>query len=83
MEWTLLDDAESVARTACQRILAAAATAITERRRFSLVLAGGRTPARTYELLAEHKSDWERWHLYFCDERCLPTDHPERNSRLV
>ena len=83
MDWTLLEDAETVARTACGRILAAARDAIAERGRFSLVLAGGRTPARTYQLLAQEASDWAHWHLYFGDERCLPPDHPERNSLLA
>jgi 6-phosphogluconolactonase len=83
MEWILLDDAESVAQTTCQRILEAAREAVTERGRFSLVLAGGRTPRRSYELLAQRGSDWRHWHLYFGDERCLPEDHPERNSLMV
>ncbi len=83
MDWTLLEDAESVAQTTCQRIIDAAREAIDQRGQFSLVLAGGRTPARAYELLAQQESDWEHWHLYFGDERCLPADHPERNSLMV
>ncbi len=83
MNWTLLENAESVAQTTCQRILDAAREALTQRGRFSLVLAGGRTPPRSYELLAQQESDWGHWHLYFGDERCLPPDHPGRNSRMV
>jgi len=26
-------------------------------------------------------TDWSRWQIYFGDERCLPIDDPERNSR--
>jgi len=81
--WTLLEDAGSVARAACERILSAADAAITARGRFSLVLAGGSTPELTYSLLANADGDWFHWHLYFGDERCLAADHPLRNSRMV
>ena len=57
--------------------------AIAERGRFNLVLAGGRTPEATYLRLAGINSDWHRWHLFFSDERCLPADHPDRNSRMA
>ena len=50
---------------------------------FRLVLAGGATPRRVYELLRETRADWPAWHIYFGDERCLPPGHPERNSRLA
>ncbi|MES9957747.1 MAG: 6-phosphogluconolactonase [Sedimenticola sp.] len=80
MKWTLLEDADAVARTARDRILEAARTAILERGLFRLVLAGGTTPTHTYRLLAESDADWRKWHIYFGDERCLPADHPERNS---
>ncbi len=81
--WTLLEDGEAVALEARDRILAAASEAIHNRGCFRLVVAGGRTPERTYNLLAAATSEWERWELYFGDERCLPADHPERNSVLV
>ena len=83
MNWTLLDTAESVAQAGCMRILSAAKEAIAQRGAFHLVLAGGTTPIRTYELLAQSESDWEHWHIYFGDERCLPPSNPERNSQMA
>lgn len=83
MQWTLLDTAEEVAEAACQRILRAADSAINMRGSFHLVLAGGTTPQRAYELLAQGEADWSHWHLYFGDERCLPRNHPERNSQMA
>lgn len=82
-KWTILENAEAIARVARDRILSAAREAIAKRGRFSIVLAGGSTPAKTYELLANEQSDWQRWHIYFGDERCLPRDHPDRNSRMA
>lgn len=81
--WVPLRDAEAVARHACETISDAARWAIAARGKFSLVLAGGRTPRRTYELLCKTGQDWPAWSLYYGDERCLPQKYPDRNSRMV
>lgn len=78
----VLADAEAVARRACELIATAAQTAIQERGVFRLVLAGGNTPQKTYERLAQTAQAWERWEIFWGDERCLPVEHEERNSRL-
>ena len=44
---------------------------------------GPRTFEMEYVDLADSDSQWQYWHLYFGDERCLPSGHPERNSRMV
>jgi 6-phosphogluconolactonase len=82
-EWRIEADAASVADAACRLIGIAARSAITERGRFHLVLAGGSTPRATYERLAGSDQQWKRWSLYYGDERCLPVDDPERNSQMV
>lgn len=83
----ILNDAEAVAAEACRLIAEAAREAISERGVFRLVLAGGNTPRRAYELLAEtlaeNTQDWGAWEIFWGDERCLPADHPERNSRMA
>jgi len=78
----VLVDAEAVAQRACEWIAAAAAVAIRERGVFRLVLAGGSTPQRAYALLADTRQDWDRWEIFWGDERCLPVEHVERNSRM-
>lgn len=47
---------------------------------FTIVLAGGQTPLDLYRKLAGEPMHWHKWRVYFGDERCLPPDHPERNS---
>ncbi len=76
-------DAEAVARAAVDRIEILAAAALAQRGRFTCVLAGGTTPARVYQLLAARSLATTQWQLYLGDERCLPPEHPERNSVLV
>ena len=83
IEWRCLPDADTVCMQAAATILAAAASAITARGCFRMVLAGGRTPVQVYRLLAGSDADWPAWQVYFGDERCLPADDPERNSVMA
>lgn len=76
----VLSDPEAVAAAACGLIGAAAQEAIRQRRIFRLVLAGGKTPRRVYELLATTVQEWAAWEIFWGDERCVPADHPQRNS---
>jgi 6-phosphogluconolactonase len=82
-EWTVFKDAEAVAQAASERIQRAADAAIRQHGFFRLVVAGGGTPKLAYKLLASSDSQWQYWHLYFGDERCLPAGHPDRNSQMV
>lgn len=81
--WQVFADASALEEAAARLILDNARAAIHARGRFLLVLAGGTTPRRVYERLAAAAADWNAWRLYFGDERCLPAEHPERNSRMV
>lgn len=54
--------------------------------RFSVALAGGSTPQFLYELLATEYRDrvpWERTHFFLSDERYVPLDHAESNTRML
>ncbi|PID45014.1 MAG: 6-phosphogluconolactonase [Proteobacteria bacterium] len=81
--WRLFKNATLLAEQATQDILSAADTAIRERGAFHIVLAGGTTPKAIYRLLAKSTSDWQHWHIYLGDERCLPADNAERNSVMA
>ncbi len=83
LQWTQFDNADAVAEAACERILKLANDAIEVRGIFRLVLAGGSTPEKAYQLLAQAPSNWDKWEIYFGDERCLPVDDPERNSVMA
>jgi len=83
VRWTLFESPGQLAEGAARHILERARAAIAARGAFHLVLAGGTTPRRTYELLGARGAGWQHWHLYFGDERCLPPDHPGRNSGMV
>lgn len=81
--WHAYSSVAELEQAALRAILEAARQAIRSRGAFRIVLAGGTTPRRVYELLRDAGADWAAWHVYFGDERCLPADHPERNSRMA
>lgn len=53
----------------------------------SFVLSGGLTPRTVYDMLASpslvSKVDWSRVHLFWGDERCVPSNAPESNYRMA
>lgn len=77
--WQVFTDAEQLAQQVVKQITQTAADAIASRGRFNLVTAGGRTPNRVYELLAESQQDWSHWHIYMGDERFAPLNDVARN----
>ncbi len=83
IELTAVEDAEAAARTCAERVAAAIEQARAQRGVAHVALAGGRTPARAYELLAAIVPDWSAVHLWFGDERCVPLDDPDSNYALV
>lgn len=52
------------------------------RRRGHIVVAGGSTPKRAYELAAAEPEAWRGAHVWFGDERCVPPDD-ERSNHLM
>lgn len=81
--WQLFNSQEMINQATTQRILDAANEAIRTYGSFLIVLAGGSTPKSVYQLLAKANADWANWHIYYNDDRCLPIDHPERNSLMA
>jgi 6-phosphogluconolactonase len=67
-------DAEGAAR-ACATLLGAAEG--------DVVLTGGSTPERAYEIASELRRDWSDTELWWGDERCVPPDHEWSNYALA
>ena len=76
-------DHESLSRAVAQRVRALLRETLSEQDTFSLALAGGSTPRRLYQHLAEADLPWFQVHLFWGDERVVPHDHPHSNVRLV
>jgi 6-phosphogluconolactonase len=48
-----------------------------------IVLTGGETPRRAYELAAELEPDWRKAEVWWGDDRCVPPDNPWSNYLLT
>lgn len=48
-----------------------------------VVLTGGTTPGRAYELAAELRPDWSSAEVWWGDERCVPAEHAWSNYGLA
>jgi 6-phosphogluconolactonase len=81
--WRVFADADALVGELSAALCAEAAAAIAARGAFHLVLAGGTTPLALYRALASQQAGNPRWHVWYGDERCLPADHPERNSGAI
>jgi 6-phosphogluconolactonase len=78
---------EESSQQAAQVIVEGCRRSIEEKNLFTLVLSGGRTPARLYELLSSPplagKIPWGMVHIFWSDERYLPPTHEESNFFLA
>ena len=81
--WHQFHSQQAINQATVTRILQAAKDAIAKKGSFLIVLAGGSTPKSIYALLAQQPADWENWHVFINDDRCLPVDHDERNSKMA
>ena len=55
---------------------------IEDKGRFTLLLSGGKTPSDVFSHHRRHylgKMDWTKTHVFWVDERVVPSDHPESN----
>ncbi len=80
-------DREKLIQTAAEHVIEIASQGIRENGRVVIALSGGSTPRPLYSLLASEKYsqriDWARVHIFWGDERCLPSDSPQSNYRMA
>lgn len=80
MSIDIYSDGEALAAAAAQRI---ANLVRSTDRVLTIGLAGGSTPEATYRKLAESDIDWRRVVMWLGDERWVPHDHQDSNTRMA
>lgn len=76
--------ADAFATITAALITEAIRTSVAARGKCRIVLAGGRTPAAVYRMLAaDEKIPWAQVSAFIGDERCVPPDHAESNYRMI
>jgi 6-phosphogluconolactonase len=81
----IYNDPESLSEAVARFFVEQSRQAVQIQRRFSVALAGGHTPERAYQLLAQpplrDQVPWTKVHVFWGDERCVPPDDPRSNAR--
>ena len=81
--WLIFDDEMSLSKALAQEILNIAKKSIFEKDCFSIVLTGGQSVLNLYKILSKSDSNWEKWHIYIGDERCVPMGHKDRSDQVI
>ena len=82
----VLDNPEALYVRGAEEIAHVTGDAICTHGEFTFCLAGGTTPAATYDLLAtrfHYSIDWSEVQFFWGDERCVPPDDPDSNFAMV
>ncbi len=80
-------DPESLSREAAALFVRQARLSVARQGRFAVALSGGSTPRRLYEILAgppfRDEVAWDKTHVFWGDERCVPADDRRSNARMA
>ena len=80
----VVKDSAELAERAAALVAEKAREAVRARGSFHVALAGGTTPRVMYEKLSTRDDvAWRSVHVWFGDERAVPTDHDDSNYRMV
>ena len=86
-ELHILPTPEEAARAAAEFVVDLAERCARSQGRFSIALSGGSTPRQLYQILASppyaERMAWDRWNVFWSDERCVPPDHKDSNYRMA
>lgn len=83
----ILADTEKLARRCLDIFVDTALGAVRQNDVFFVAISGGHTPKRFFELLADGTKakamPWQKTHLFWVDERCVPPNSPSSNYKLA
>lgn len=83
----IFPDFETLSLEAAALFVQQAQFSVDHRGRFCVALSGGHTPERLYEILAGtaflHEIPWDRTHIFWGDERCVPADDKKNNALMA
>jgi len=83
----IASDPENLAQRGLELFIAEAEKAIKAKDRFYVAISGGHTPKRFFELLGQTSETktlpWNKIHLFWVDERCVPPDSRWSNYKLA
>ena len=79
----IFQNPNELADAAARKIYHITKTVTLGNKSIDIAVSGGNTPRPLYSLLAKepYKSSipWQKMHIFWCDERCVPLSHPDSN----
>ncbi len=79
----VLPDASRLIARAYEYVVPQLQQAILTHGQATIALSGGSTPKPLYERLAAADLDWQKIHIFWGDERYVPSDHADSNYRMA
>jgi 6-phosphogluconolactonase len=83
VQWFTQPDPPAAAAACAQHISALLEEALATQEHATLAVSGGSTPKLLFQSMVASGFRWQRVHLFFVDERCVPPDDPESNYKLA
>ena len=83
VHWYTSPDAAAAAEACAHHIVALLEEALSGQEFATLAVSGGSTPRAAVRKLAASKIHWDRVHLFWVDERCVPPTDPASNYKLA
>ncbi|CAG7848035.1 Probable 6-phosphogluconolactonase Short=6PGL [Serendipita indica DSM 11827] len=77
-----LPTVDDVKDALAQFVVKAQHEAIEKKGRFTIALSGGSLPKMLGKLVDAPDVQWDRWQVYYADERVVPLDHEDSNHAL-
>jgi 6-phosphogluconolactonase len=63
-------------------VIAAQKEAIEKKGRFTIAISGGSLPKQLAGLVGKPAVKWDKWQVFYADERVVPLDHEDSNHKL-
>ncbi|KAF5377627.1 hypothetical protein D9615_005213 [Tricholomella constricta] len=72
-------DTDALAHSLAAFILKAQKDSLDKKGRFTIALSGGSLPKMLKGLVDNPSVKWDKWQVFYVDERVVPLDHPDSN----
>jgi len=83
VRWYTARDPESAAEACAHHVISVLEEVLAGQEFATFAVSGGTTPRLLFEKLAQSRFRWDRIHLFWVDERCVPPADPASNYKLV
>jgi 6-phosphogluconolactonase len=76
-------DTSTLSDSLADYIIKAQKESIDKRGRFSIAISGGSLPKTLTALITKPGVKWDKWHIFYADERVVPLNDPDSNHALA